>query len=209
MVAWPAALGMAALALPLVLTLYGEKWRSAAAPLAFVAVWAGLASLASMPGAVFKALGRSWLLTATGIMQIAILFPAIWFAAPYGITAVAASQVVEKTVSLALLGVIIGRVLGIPWYAAFTAGAPALGLSALMAAVAVRAGGHAASRRRPGGRDPARRGGLPPAAAARVPDGFRMLARPLLDLRRRTATTLAGRAAVLAGQAPDGDTLTR
>ena len=82
MVAFPAAFGMAALALPLVLTFYGEEWRAAAAPLAFVAIWAGLASLASMPGAVFKALGRSWLLAATGVMQIAILFPAIWFAAP-------------------------------------------------------------------------------------------------------------------------------
>ena len=77
MVAFPAAFAMASLALPLVLTLYGEKWRAAAEPLAFVAIWAGLASLASMPGAVFKALGRSWLLAATGIMQIAILFPAI------------------------------------------------------------------------------------------------------------------------------------
>jgi lipopolysaccharide exporter len=134
MVAFPAALGMATLAVPLVLTLYGEKWRAAAAPLACVAIWAGLASLASMPGAVMKALGRSWLLTATGIMQIAILFPVVWFAADYGITAVAASQVAEKALSLALLGVIIGRILDIPWYATFTAGAPALGLSAVMAA---------------------------------------------------------------------------
>ena len=134
MVAFPAAFAMAALALPLVLTLYGEQWRAAAEPLAFVAIWAGLASLASMPGAVFKALGRSWLLTATGVMQIAILFPAVWFAADYSITAVAAAQVVEKTISLALLGVVIGRILGIPWYATFTAGAPALALSALMAA---------------------------------------------------------------------------
>lgn len=135
MVAFPAAFGMAALALPLVLTLYGEDWRAAAEPLALVSIWAGLASLASMPGAVFKALGRSWLLTATGLMQIAILFPAVWFAADYSITAVAAAQVLEKTVSLALLGVVIGRVLDIPWYATFTAGAPALALSVTMAAV--------------------------------------------------------------------------
>ena len=117
MVAWPVAFGMAALALPLVLTLYGEEWRSAAAPMAWVAIWAGLASLATMPGAVYKALGRSWLLTATGVMQIAILFPAIWFAAPYGITAVAAVQVGEKIISLTLLGVVTGRVLGMRWYA--------------------------------------------------------------------------------------------
>ncbi len=188
MVAWPAAIGIAALALPLVLTIFGEKWRSAAAPMAFVAIWAGLASLASMPGAVFKALGRSWLLTWTGVMQIAILFPAIWFAAPHGITAVAASQVAEKTVSLTLLGVIISRILGIRWYATFVAAAPALALSLVMGGVLY---GLAAV--------------LPPPAAVAVgipfgatiylsllrwvvPDGFEMLVRPLLDLRRRMTT---------------------
>jgi lipopolysaccharide exporter len=134
MVAFPAAFAMATLALPLVLTLYGEEWRPSAEPLAFVAIWAGLASLASMPGAVLKSLGRSWLLAATGIMQIAILFPAVWVAANFSITAVAAAQVAEKTLSLGLLGVVIGRILGIPWHATFTAGAPALALSALMAA---------------------------------------------------------------------------
>ena len=179
MVAFPAAFAMAALALPLVLTLYGEEWRAAAEPLAFVAIWAGLASLASMPGAVFKALGRSWLLAATGIMQIAILFPVVWVAADYSITAVAAAQVAEKTVSLALLGVIIGRILGIPWYSTFTAGAPALALSAVMAAILYPLTTT-----------------LPPAAALGIgiplaalvylallrrfiPDGFRKLARPL------------------------------
>lgn len=189
MVAWPAALGMAALALPLVLTLYGEQWRSAADPMALIAIWAGLASLAAMPGAVFKALGRSWLLTATGVMQIAILFPAIWFAAPYGITAVAAAQVAEKFVSLALLGLIIGRVLGIRWYVTFAAAAPALALSAVMAgalyglAAALSPGAAVAV-------------GIPLGAALYltllrlvVPDGFEMLVRPVLDLRRRMAAT--------------------
>jgi len=188
-VAWPAAMGMAALAVPLVLTLYGERWRAAADPLAFVAIWAGLASLAGMPGAVLKALGRSWLLTATGLMQIAILFPAIWFSAPYGITAVAAAQVGEKTVSLALLGLVIGRIIGVPWYAAFTTGAPTLAVSAAIGALL-----YALSTV------------LPPAVALAIgipsgavlylaalrrvmPDSFRMLARPLLDFRRRTAAT--------------------
>ena len=191
MVAWPAALGMAALALPLVLALYGERWRASADPLALIAVWAGLASLASMPGAVLKALGRSWLLFATGIMQIAILFPAIWFSAPYGITAVAASQVGEKTLSLALLGVVIGRVLGTPWHAAFTAGAPALAVSAAT-----------------GGALYALSAALPPAAALAigiplgaamylvllrrvVPEAFGLIARPLAGLRHRAPAQAA------------------
>jgi O-antigen/teichoic acid export membrane protein len=134
-VALPAAFGMAALATPLVSVLYGERWRPSATPMAFIAIWAGIASLAMLPGAVFKALGRSWLLAATGIMQMAILFPAVWFAAEYGITAVAVSQVVVQTISLVLLGLIAGRILQIPWHAAFAAGARPLLLSAAMGAV--------------------------------------------------------------------------
>jgi PST family polysaccharide transporter len=211
MVAWPVAFGLAALALPLVLTLYGDEWRAAAAPMAWVAIWAGLASLATMPGAVFKALGRSWLLTATGVMQIAVLFPAIWFAAPYGIAAVAAAQVGEKVISLTLLGVITGRVLGLRWYATFEAAAPALGLSALMGAIlygltlAVPPGAALAL-------------GIPLGAALYllllrqvVPDGFGLLARPVLDLRRRLTvpagmSALVVAALLLAGCGGDGAT---
>jgi lipopolysaccharide exporter len=134
-VALPAGLGMAALALPIVLVLYGSEWRESALPLAFVAVWAALASLAALPGAVFKATGRSWLLTSTGLAQIAILFPLIWFAANHGIAAVAAAQVVEKTLSLAMLGVFVGKVLDIPWYTTFTTAAPILVLSVAVAAL--------------------------------------------------------------------------
>jgi lipopolysaccharide exporter len=196
MVAWPAAFAMAALALPLVLTLYGAEWRDAAAPMAFVAIWAGLASMATMPGAVFKALGRSWLLTATGVMQIAILFPAIWFSAPYGITAVAAAQVAEKTISLTLLGFVAGRVLGIRWYATFEAAAPALLLSAPMGAAL-----YVLSATLPPGA--ALAVGIPLGAALYllllhrvVPDGYGLLVRPLLALRRRI-TVAAGMSLLL------------
>jgi lipopolysaccharide exporter len=197
MVAWPAAMGMAALALPLVLVLYGEEWRDAAAPMALVAIWAGLAALATMPGSVFKALGRSWLLTATGVMQIAILFPAIWFAAPYGITAVAGAQVAEKTLSLTLLGVIAGRVLGIRWYATFEAAAPALALSAVMGAVL-----YALAATAPPGVAVAI--GIPLGAALYllllrrvVPEAFGVLVRPLRNLRHRAAVP-AGMAVIVA-----------
>ena len=63
---------------------------------------------------MFKATGRSWLMTLTGIAQIAILSPLIWLAANHGIAAVAAAQVVEKTLSLAMLGVFVGKVLRHP-----------------------------------------------------------------------------------------------
>jgi O-antigen/teichoic acid export membrane protein len=124
---------MAALATPIVLTLYGDEWRPAIGPFVFVAVWTALASLASLPGAVFKAIGRSWLLTATGIVQLALLVPAVWIATHYGITAVAAAQVVEKLVSLGILGAVVGRVLDVPWHTTYRAALPAAACAAAMA----------------------------------------------------------------------------
>jgi O-antigen/teichoic acid export membrane protein len=128
-VAFPAAFGMAALATPIVASFYGHRWHGAAHPLMFVAIWTGLASMASLPGAVFKAMGRSWLLTATGIMQLTILVPAVLISVHWGITAVAAAQVVEKTISLTLLSIVIGRILKIPWYATWVAAARPIAMS--------------------------------------------------------------------------------
>ena len=51
------------------------------------------------------------------------------------IAAVAAAQVVEKTLSLAMLGVFVGKVLDIPWYTTFTTAAPLLALSMAVAAL--------------------------------------------------------------------------
>jgi lipopolysaccharide exporter len=131
----PASAGMAALALPIVLALYGQEWRAAVTPMALIALWAALASLAAMPGAAFKALGKSWLLTATGVVQLAVLIPAVTLAASHGIAAVAGAQVVEKTISLAMLGAVTARVLRVPWYAAFRAAALPLLMSAVTFAV--------------------------------------------------------------------------
>jgi hypothetical protein len=95
---------------------------------------------------------------------------------------------VEKTISLALLGVVIGRVLGIPWYAAFAAGAPALGLSAVMAAAL-----YGLSVTLPPGA--ALAVGIPLGAALYlmllrrvVPEAFAMVAKRLLPRSRARAT---------------------
>ena len=132
---FPAAFGMMALATPIVEVFYGREWHAAVHPLMFVAIWTGLASMASMPGAVFKATGRSWLLTATGIMQLAVLVPAVFISVHWGITAVAASQVIEKTISLTLLGIVVAPVIRVRWYASWVAAAPPIVLSAITGAI--------------------------------------------------------------------------
>jgi PST family polysaccharide transporter len=134
-VALPAGLGMAALSLPIVLTFYGSEWRPSAGPMALVAIWAAISTLDQLPGVVFKATGRAWLLTLTSVIQISLILPAIWFGAYFGFTAVAAAQVIERTISLGILGIFVGRVLKIPWFTTFTASAPLLVPSLAMVAV--------------------------------------------------------------------------
>ncbi len=134
-VSLPAGFGIAALAGPIILTLYGERWEPSIVPLALIGIWAGMSALTGMSGSVFKALGRSGLLTATGIMQVTLLLPALWVAAHFSIEAVAAAHVGVKLVNLLLLTFIVARILETSWVPAVVAMLPALVLSVAMAAV--------------------------------------------------------------------------
>ena len=87
----PAALGLAALAEPLVLTVFGEKWRPAAPVLRALAVYAGVRSLSTPAGDVLKALGRPGLLAALGAGRAVVLVPALVASARFGAPAVAAA----------------------------------------------------------------------------------------------------------------------
>jgi PST family polysaccharide transporter len=134
LVFFPAGLGMAALASPLVLTLYGERWEASVLPLALIAVWAAVSALYAMPGALFKAMGRSGLLTATSVLEVAILAPALWLSAPYGIAAVAGAQVAAKILNFILLSMVLGRVLRTSWIRPVAGLVPAIALASVMGA---------------------------------------------------------------------------
>ena len=136
-VALPAGAVMAALALPLVLTLYGEEWRSSAAPLAFIALWAAWAALTSLPGALFKAIGRSWLLTLTAALELTMVLPALWFAADVSITAVAIAHAAVKVAFFVLLAFFVRSVLGVSLQQTAVSLAPGifLGVTSALAAI--------------------------------------------------------------------------
>jgi PST family polysaccharide transporter len=137
LIAFPAGFALAALASPIVLTLYGERWAESVAPMALISIWAALSALYALPGTLFKALGRSGLLTATSLMALAVLIPALWIAAPYGIAAVAGAHVAAKLVNFVLLSIILARVLRTSWIHAVALVLPALALATAMAAVVV------------------------------------------------------------------------
>jgi PST family polysaccharide transporter len=132
LVSFPAAFGMAALASPIVLTLYGGRWQPAVVPFALIALWAGFYALVIMPGTLYKAMGRAGLLTAVSVVQVAMLAPALWLAAPHGIAAVAGAHVGVAILEFALLSIVAGRVLRVPSPPVLLRLLPPLALAAFM-----------------------------------------------------------------------------
>jgi PST family polysaccharide transporter len=126
LVALPAGFTMAALAQPIVLTLYGERWKASIAPLAGIAIWAAMSALTSMPGALFKAVGRSWLLTANSVLELTLILPTLWIAAGHGITTVAIAHAAVKITFFCILTLVVRRVLGVPLFTSYSSLLPGL-----------------------------------------------------------------------------------
>jgi O-antigen/teichoic acid export membrane protein len=113
LLAFPLGFGMAALARPLVLVLYGHEWEPSIVPLALVAVWTSFAAIGGQPSTAYKALGRARLLTVMAVVEVGLTIPTLWFAAPYGINAVAGALVAVKVTYVAIQAVLVKRVIGI------------------------------------------------------------------------------------------------
>jgi len=135
--AFPLAAVVAALALPLVLTLYGERWRPSAIPLALIAVWAGLTAVNGMAGTVLKSIGRPGVLLRNSFVYLAVLLPSLWFAADFGIAAVAGAHVAAQVLWLPFLAFTVGRVLTVSWLETVVNVLPGLFVGGMLAAALI------------------------------------------------------------------------
>lgn len=89
LLAGPMAIGLFALAEPLIVTLFGDAWRPAIPVLRALAVYAGLRALGSQTGEILKATGRPGLLAALGVAKAALIVPALLIASRWGLVAIA------------------------------------------------------------------------------------------------------------------------
>ncbi len=76
----PISMGLALLAKPFVLALFGEKWLEVAPVLQAIAIYSFFLSLGFNAGDVYKAQGRPILLTYISILQIVVLAPLMFWA---------------------------------------------------------------------------------------------------------------------------------
>jgi lipopolysaccharide exporter len=77
----PLAIGLAALAEPIVLTVFSEKWRDVVPVVLPICLYALFVSISYNIGDLYKALGRPDVLTRLGLLRLAIAAPALYGAA--------------------------------------------------------------------------------------------------------------------------------
>jgi PST family polysaccharide transporter len=132
--ALPVAAGLAVLAPPLVVTLFGDAWREAGGVLAAVAVMSGIHAIVYPLGDAFKAVGRQRLLAGIVVLQLPLMVGAIVLAAPAGILVVAWVRAAATILHSAIIVAASGPVLGVRSVRVFQATVPAMAAAAGVAA---------------------------------------------------------------------------
>ncbi|MBK8984681.1 MAG: lipopolysaccharide biosynthesis protein [Chloroflexi bacterium] len=135
----PLALGLAAVARPLVLTFFTEKWAEAIPVLAAIAIYTLIRSITFNIGDVYKAQGRPDILTKLSLVTAVLLAPSLWWSAVVvgTITAVAWTQVVVAAITGLITLVVAAHMLHTPLRTLFATFLPAVAAGLIMA-LAVR-----------------------------------------------------------------------
>lgn len=117
--------------------LFGERWAPAAAPVQVLCIAGAIAAVLTGYPQIMLAAGKPRALLSFNVVLLALYVVGSWFAAPYGITALAWAVVgVHVFLLLAVYGVLFKRVLEIPIRRLVTDLFPAVAGSALLLAAA-------------------------------------------------------------------------
>lgn len=133
----PIGLGLALIARPLTLTLFTDKWSDTIMPLQGIAIYGVFWSLVYNAGDAYKADGKPQIITWLSLVQLGLLFPALWWAVFYA-KSIAAVGWMQATVAFvcAMLNLYIAtRVLDISIFDLLNAFKPAIIAGALMSGI--------------------------------------------------------------------------
>lgn len=133
----PMGLGLALVARPLTLVLFTAKWSDMIPALQGIALYGMFLSLVYNAGDAYKADGRPQIITWLGLVQLALLFPALWWAVMVAksIAAVGWMQAAVAFVSVALNLYVATRMLDVSISDILNAFRPALMAGALMSGI--------------------------------------------------------------------------
>jgi PST family polysaccharide transporter len=132
----PLAAGLAALAEPVILALFGERWEGSVDALRVLAVYSLFLTVNIPAGTVYKATGRPQVLLLLGLPRLVLLVIGLALLTDEGIVAVAACQAVTAALVAVLSTVLAGRLLAVgPWSLGAELWAPLLAAAPAAAAL--------------------------------------------------------------------------
>ena len=131
----PIVTGLAILARPFVLTLFGPQWIAAAPIVTALAILAGVRALGTHPGDVLKATGRVGTLARIEICRAIVIVIVVMIAARFSAVAVAASLAVVDGMAMVVALTLTARAIGVRFGELVHAYAPSVISSAAMAVV--------------------------------------------------------------------------
>lgn len=132
---FPAAAGIALLAPAFFGTFYTEEWRPSIVPMQLIALEIGIASVAYVPGIIYKSINRPDILTKLTLLKLPFVIAVLWFAAQWGINGVAAGMVTLSLASTALDSIVVQRVIGFRFVDMLRVLAPIVAATVVMALV--------------------------------------------------------------------------
>ncbi|MCX6081052.1 MAG: lipopolysaccharide biosynthesis protein [Chloroflexi bacterium] len=133
----PLGLGLALVAYPLTTAIFSTKWEAAAPVVQALALYTLILSLGYSTGSIYKAEGRPQILTWLGLIRLAMLIPALWWAVTI---AKSINMVGWMQALVALAGTIISlyvatRMIKLPVYKLLEAISPAFLAGTVMSVV--------------------------------------------------------------------------
>jgi O-antigen/teichoic acid export membrane protein len=139
----PLAVGLAAMAEPIIVALFGDQWRGAVGAMQMLCLYAVLLTIEIPGGTIFKVTGRASILLKLAIPRTILAFVALLLFAEHGLVAAAACIVGVSAVFAVLALVLASRAAGTglgqlvaaswaPVVAALAAGAAILGVMAVV-----------------------------------------------------------------------------
>lgn len=127
LVATPAAVLLSGAAEPFTRAVLGDKWLEIIAPLSVLALWGALRPVHSTTGWLLNSIGRPGLLARVSAATLALMVPALLFAASVsGLTAVAWVMLTEMAVATLVVARLAARHAGVPLHCQWRTLSPVL-----------------------------------------------------------------------------------
>lgn len=109
---FPAAVGVALLAPAFFGTFYTEEWQPSIVPMQLIALEIGIASIAYVPGSIYKSINRPDILTKLTLIKLPVVVAVLWVASQWGVNGVAAGMAALSLASTVLDSIVVQRVIG-------------------------------------------------------------------------------------------------